>query len=446
MKQAKRQRILSGNTEKPQPQIFPALVAGTDRNRIRILLDGKLFPCLLPGSFFGEGQLPAVGDRVEIEKLREGEYRLLRLLPRENALIREDRHCPGRLLTVAANAQLLTAVVPADYLLHSSGFPEIAAAAAKRAGMEAILFISKWDLAGDGARRLLREKLRLYSESFELVCMGDTHAPPAEFTEALRGKTSVLLGDRSAGKTTLAHGVFQILHPSSPACTPAGTHSAALLPGPENTFLIDTPGFREFLLPHMTAEELEAVFPEIARAAKSCFYSDCSHTHEDNCGVLDDLRKKQIARERYDAYRRLSQKTQGASRAETASTRKNEKPDYRHMPCNETFICRVCGAAVSPEGAGTRHRNHCPRCLSSLHVDIEPGDRASLCGGVMEAVSVWSRKGGEWAVIHRCTQCGALSSNRVAADDNPALLLSIAVRPLAAPPFPFSRLDTLLKP
>ena len=64
----------------------------------------------------------------------------------------------------------------------------------------------------------------------------------------------------------------------------------------------------------------------------------------------------------------------------------------------------------------------------------------------MEAVSVWSRKGGEWAVIHRCTQCGALSSNRVAADDNPALLLSIAVRPLAAPPFPFSRLDTLLKP
>ena len=50
----------------------------------------------------------------------------------------------------------------------------------------------------------------------------------------------------------------------------------------------------------------------------------------------------------------------------------------------------------------------------------------------MEPVGVWVRKGGEWALIHRCRACGALRSNRIAADDNPALLLSIALRPLAA--------------
>ena len=45
--------------------------------------------------------------------------------------------------------------------------------------------------------------------------------------------------------------------------------------------------------------------------------------------------------------------------------------------------------------AGSDHRNHCPNCLSSLHVDEEPGDRASDCGGIMEPVAVWVRKGGD---------------------------------------------------
>ena len=79
--------------------------------------------------------------------------------------------------------------------------------------------------------------------------------------------------------------------------------------------------------------------------------------------------------------------------------------------------------------AGTQHRNHCPNCLTSLHLDNEPGDRAADCGGQMEPVAVWVRKGGEWAIIHRCRLCGKLTSNRIAADDNPMLLMSIAMRP-----------------
>ena len=116
--------------------------------------------------------------------------------------------------------------------------------------------------------------------------------------------------------------------------------------------------------------------------------------------------------------------------------------NYRIISCEESFTCKACGALVTPEGAGTRHRNHCPRCLASVHLDEEtPGDRASVCGGVMEPIGVWVRKNGEWAVIHRCRACGALDSNRVAADDNPVLLMSIAVKPLAMPPFPLGKLD-----
>ena len=93
--------------------------------------------------------------------------------------------------------------------------------------------------------------------------------------------------------------------------------------------------------------------------------------------------------------------------------------------------------------AGTQHRNHCPNCLTSLHLDNEPGDRAADCGGQMEPVAVWVRKNGEWALIHRCRRCGALSANRVAVDDNPMKLMSIALRPLCAPPFPLERIEEL---
>ena len=110
---------------------------------------------------------------------------------------------------------------------------------------------------------------------------------------------------------------------------------------------------------------------------------------------------------------------------------------------NTSFTCRVCGRTVTPEGAGTRHRNHCPACLHSLHLDGVPGDRAAGCGGVMEPVGIWVRRDGEWAMIHRCRRCGVLHANRVAADDDPMGLMSLAVRPLAQPPFPLQYLERM---
>ena len=116
---------------------------------------------------------------------------------------------------------------------------------------------------------------------------------------------------------------------------------------------------------------------------------------------------------------------------------------YRHHTSNECFTCKVCGRLVVPEGAGSEHRNHCPNCLSSQHVDDEPGDRMADCGGVMEPIGVWVKKGGEWAIIHRCKSCGHLSVNRSAADDNPLKLMSVALKPLSSPPFPLERIEEL---
>ena len=120
-----------------------------------------------------------------------------------------------------------------------------------------------------------------------------------------------------------------------------------------------------------------------------------------------------------------------------------KKGYYKTHACTDSFTCKQCGRLVVSAGAGSDHRNPCPNCLSSLHVDIEPGDRASDCGSLMEPVAVWVRKNGEWAIIHRCRRCGKLSSNRVAADDNPMKLMSIAMKPLCEPPFPLERIEEM---
>ena len=81
---------------------------------------------------------------------------------------------------------------------------------------------------------------------------------------------------------------------------------------------------------------------------------------------------------------------------------------------NTAFRCVVCGTHVIPLTNGS-YRNHCPSCLSSLHVDLQAGDRASSCHGVMDAVDVVRSKKG-WQIVFRCRSCGTVTRNRVAVD------------------------------
>ena len=120
-----------------------------------------------------------------------------------------------------------------------------------------------------------------------------------------------------------------------------------------------------------------------------------------------------------------------------------EKGYYKTHPCEDSFTCKVCGRLVVAAGAGSAHRNHCPNCLCSLHLDMEAGDRDADCGGIMDPVGVWVKKNGEWAIIHRCRRCGQFSANRVAADDNPMKLMSIAMKTLSQPPFPLERIEEI---
>jgi Zn finger protein HypA/HybF involved in hydrogenase expression len=67
----------------------------------------------------------------------------------------------------------------------------------------------------------------------------------------------------------------------------------------------------------------------------------------------------------------------------------------------EDFICSHCGAEV----IGNGYTNHCPKCLWSRHVDVNPGDRAEECGGMMEPIRT-EYEHGKFILIHKCEKCG----------------------------------------
>ena len=94
---------------------------------------------------------------------------------------------------------------------------------------------------------------------------------------------------------------------------------------------------------------------------------------------------------------------------------------------NDPFICEYCGKSVGPIKYGGSYRNHCPFCLWSKHVDTDiPGDRANDCQGLMEPITVTTRRTGEYVLTHKCTKCGFERYNRIAGDDNFDIITRIA--------------------
>ena len=79
----------------------------------------------------------------------------------------------------------------------------------------------------------------------------------------------------------------------------------------------------------------------------------------------------------------------------------------------EDFTCEHCGATVQ----GTGYTNHCPKCLWSKHEDVDPGDRASECHGLMKPIDIYYGKQ-EWIVVHQCQICGYTHRNKITDEDD----------------------------
>lgn len=96
---------------------------------------------------------------------------------------------------------------------------------------------------------------------------------------------------------------------------------------------------------------------------------------------------------------------------------------------NVSFICGNCSKRILPLTNGS-FRNHCPYCLYSVHVDIDPGDRQNSCKGLMEPIGLMHHSKKGMQVIHQCVNCLEVKVNRIAENtiqpDNTELLIKIS--------------------
>lgn len=137
-------------------------------------------------------------------------------------------------------------------------------------------------------------------------------------------------------------------------------------------------------------------------------------------GSVDHPRPPRRDQRRVDRDR-LARSLPAAFPADPPPAKPHARADGR-----ETFRCGRCRVFVGPTVSGGRHRNHCPLCLTSRHVDHRrPGDRASPCRALMAPVGTFFRPKGEQVLLHCCNGCGRERYNRIAADDNPLAVLRL---------------------
>ena len=99
----------------------------------------------------------------------------------------------------------------------------------------------------------------------------------------------------------------------------------------------------------------------------------------------------------------------------------------RFTKLDESFTCQVCGREV--EKLGYTSRDHCPHCLSSIHIDINPVDRACKCLGILEPIGI-EMKRETYRIVYQCKKCGERRVNVAAKDDNKKLIIELSSRPV----------------
>ena len=281
------------------------VVSGHGRHVVVEADDGERILC------HGRGKKSetVVGDRV-LWQASGDEGVVEAVLPRQNLLHRQDA---WKTKAFAANLDQLLFVVSAEPVFSESQLAR-ALIAAEAAGIPAgSSSTSRTCRPGRRPRRGSRPIRRIGIEVLGVALKKEPQEARDKLAPLLDGRSDA--GARPerrrqehAGQP--ARGRRQgpgRRHLAGPQHGPAHDHGDPLvLDRPERqSALIDSPGFQEFGLRHIAANELAGLMPDIGRHAGECRFYNCSHQHEPGCGVLAALERGEIAESRYRIYREI---------------------------------------------------------------------------------------------------------------------------------------------
>ena len=250
-----------------------------------------------------------VGDRVHWSVTGDGGVVDARV-PRRNLLYRQD---DWRTKSFAANLDLIVVMVAGEPMFSESQLAR-ALIAAQAEGIEVCIALNKTDLpAAATARERLAPYRAMGVQNIELALKKDPTAALATLAPLLAGRTSLVLGPSGTGKSTL----INLLVPA--AAAQVGEISQALNSGRHTTTstswywlddtrqgaLIDSPGFQEFGLRQVSAEQLASLMPDINAALGACRFYNCTHRQEPGCGVRAAAERGEISPWRMRIYEEL---------------------------------------------------------------------------------------------------------------------------------------------
>ena len=296
------------------------LVVKNTGSRYTVLTDdGQLIDSKVKGNFRLKGirstNPVAVGDRVQLVTNPEGTAFITDIEDRRNYIIRKSQNLSKQSHIIAANVDQAFLIVTVDHPQTSTTFIDRFLASAEAYRVPVVLVFNKTDLLSEEMLRYQQMMISLY-ETIGYECRAIS-AATGEGVEELRplleGKITLLSGNSGVGKSTLINQLVPGVNLRTAEISDAhntGQHTTTfseMIPltphlSSLTSYLIDTPGIKGFGTFDMEPEELTSYFREIFRFSKDCRFSNCTHTHEPGCAVLQALEDHYIAQSRYQSY------------------------------------------------------------------------------------------------------------------------------------------------
>lgn len=251
----------------------------------------------------------AVGDRVVLDS-EHNEATIIEILDRENYVVRQSVKKANQAHVIAANIDQAMIVATLKLPRTSTGFIDRFLVAAESFRIPQVVVFNKKDLLSESESQEQAALIDTYRK-IGVTCI-ETSALN-ESQEAVRalleGKVTLLSGHSGVGKSTLLNKIAPEAAQKTSEISDyseKGTHTttfAEMFRLNEKTFIIDTPGIKEFGLIDMSQEELSDYFPEMRDVRLNCkFGARCLHLNEPKCAVLDAVKRGEIAETRYASY------------------------------------------------------------------------------------------------------------------------------------------------
>ena len=280
------------------------------------------YDCRLRGSYRLHGSKQtnpiAVGDYVRFTLQDDGTGVISEVEDRKNYIIRRATKLSKQTHVIASNIDLLCIVATLGFPRTSTGFIDRLLVTAEAYHIPACILFNKVDLYGPEGSELwaLHDEVKaIYTAAgypvYEVSALAGTGI--TEVKAAIAGKVVLFSGHSGVGKSALLNAIapgLQLKVGEVSDWSLKGRHTttfAEIHPIEDNTYLIDTPGIKEFGMVDFTPEELSHFFPEMRALLHGCQFSNCTHRHEPHCAVKEALEAGTLSEERYNNYLNILQ-------------------------------------------------------------------------------------------------------------------------------------------